>query len=299
MASRMLRAAVGITIVFALAVGGLGVSHGTAMAAPFPQETEPEEIEFSGTVLDFDETAGTLEVEVDDDSPTVYSVTAPEDFDFGELTIGDTVEVEGTLNEGGDVVATKVKIEDGDDDEDEVKVEDDGDGDKIESHFCSEADAVHPVGQGIADRFGASYEEVMAWFCEGGFGFGQIMLALTTVGTSGGSAEDLLARRAGGEGWGKIWQDLNLIGRPEDAGPPEEAGPPEWAGPPDGGGPPEEAGPPEWAGPPDDGGPPDEAGRPEWAGPPDHAGPPDWAGPPDHAGPPEWAGRPEGASPRR
>jgi hypothetical protein len=249
-----------------LAFGAVGLSAGAAMAAPTVQGEEPEEIEFTGVVTAFDESAGTIEVDVetDDEGTLSYSVHAPEDFDFSLLEVGDVVKVEGTVNEDGTINATRINIEEPDDEDGEDGEDDDGeDGEDEENFFCANPDASHPVGQSIAERYGLTYEEVMAWFCEGEFGFGQIMLALQTSGITGDSADDLLARRAGGEGWGQIWQDLDLIGRPEDAGPPE------------------------WAGRPEGAGPPEDRGRPEGAGPPDGSGPPPWAG-----GPPPWAGPP-------
>jgi hypothetical protein len=165
-------------------------------------------------------------------------------------------------------------------------------GDDEGSYFCENRDVEHPVAAGIAETYEVDYETVIAWFCgdeflkgddEGNFGFGEIMLALQTSKTDDDlEAEDLLTRRAEGEGWGEIWQDLGLIGKPDQAGPPEWVGqgPPEWAG----------QGPPPWAGKPESKGPPwwdgeteepeteelessDEAGkqftpgRPPWAGP--------------------------------
>ena len=92
-----------------------------------------------------------------------------------------------------------------------------------------------------------TYNEVMSWFCDDGMGFGQIMLALQPAEITEDPDDDAplyLERRADGEGWGEIWQDLELIGRSGD----ERAGPPEEVGPPEEPGPPEEAGPPEGAG---------------------------------------------------
>jgi len=73
------------------------------------------------------------------------------------------------------------------------------------------------------------------------------MLALMTEENIGTSADETLARRAGGEGRGEIWISMDLIGKPGDANPPgaaegADAGPPFWAG-----GPPrhEDSGPPD------------------------------------------------------
>ncbi len=230
-------------------------------------DDEPEEVEFTGTVVAIDEAAATFQVEVEteDGETVVYTVVVGEDFDFTTIAVGDLVEVEGTFDETGVVQAEKV-VNETEDEEDEDE----------ESFFCVTPDASHPVGQALADKYGVDYAEVMAWFCDGHYGFGQIMHALKLAELFGEDADVYLARREAGEGWGQIWKDLGVIGngKPDHAG-----GPPDHAG-----GPPDHAG-----GPPDHaGGPPDHAG-----GPPDHAGgPPDHAGRPDHAGPPVGRGRP-------
>jgi hypothetical protein len=177
-------------------------------------------------------------------------------------------------------------------------VQENGDG---VSAFCPGGeleDMVHPVATAIADTYEVEVDPeteqteedvVEGWFCEG-FGFGQIMLALQTADMSDeATAEELLGRRDEGEGWGQIWQELELIGRPEDAGPPFEVPPgkdgepgPPFEEPPGKDG---EPGPPEHAGSPHDSVPPGHANGPSndnAKGPPDHAGQP---GPPDDAAP--------------
>jgi hypothetical protein len=34
-------------------------------------------------------------------------------------------------------------------------------------HFCENPDAPHPVVQGLAERYGVEYEEMLGYFCEG------------------------------------------------------------------------------------------------------------------------------------
>jgi hypothetical protein len=193
--------------------------------------------------------------------------------------------------------------------------------------FCDDLAFDHPVASGLADWFPEDYETIIGWFCDG-WGFGQIMLALQTAEMTedeGDSAQDYLDFRAEDQGWGEIWKELGLIGKPEDDGdppmappddggppdgveppddveppmePPDDAGPPmeppDDAGPPDDGGPPDDVEPP--MEPPDDGGPPDDEEPPDDGGPPDDDDPPmeppDDGGPPDDAGPPDGAGRP-------
>ena len=211
------------------------------------QEEDPTEVEFTGTVMSIDLVAGTFTVETEEGD--TFTVVPPEDFDLTTLQEGDEVEVEGTLAEDGTVLAISVKIEVADDEDDQDEVDDEI------NYFCRpETEEQHPVAVAIAETYGVPEEQVMAWFCENGFGFGQIMLALQTSQASGGDANELLARRSAGEGWGQIWISMELIGQESDAHPPgrpEDAGPPEWAGPPEDAGPPEGVGPPEWVGPPD------------------------------------------------
>ena len=107
--------------------------------------------------------------------------------------------------------------------------EEDEDGDKEASRFCDpiSADDPHPRGWGLADAYGVDYAAVMGWFCNGApggkdsYGFGEIMHALQTSEETGEPVEDLLAQRAT-KGWGEIWQDLGLIGKPDE----NENGPP-------------------------------------------------------------------------
>jgi hypothetical protein len=108
---------------------------------------------------------------------------------------------------------------------------DDDGGSRADSAVCS-GEKQHPVIQGIADTYGASYEEVLGYFCDGSFGLGEIMLAYETANATGGSVGDLLGQKGQGNGWGKVWKELGLIGNERDGGPPPWAGrgKPEWAG---------------------------------------------------------------------
>ena len=192
--------------------------------------------------------------------------------------------------------------------------------------FCVDPELIHPVAAKLVARYegiyDVTYDQVMVWFCDDGMGFGQIMLALRTAALTDDDPGTLLERRAAGEGWGEIWQDLGLIGRARTArnwAPGN--GPPPWAGPPEERDPDAEKpgnGPPAWAGPPEERDPDAEKpgnGPPPWAGPPEERdpdaekpgnGPPPWAGPPEERdpdaekpgnGPPPWAGPPEERDP--
>jgi hypothetical protein len=227
---------------------------------PVAAQDAGTEVQITGTVTAIDETAGSFTVEVE--GGETYTVFPAEGFDFSTLAVGDSIEVEGTLNEDGTVAALTIQEGEADPDQEQD--------DPSNGYFCRQSEDEHPFGERLADRFETDYETLQEWFCDG-FGWGQIMLALHTGELTGDDPAALLEARRAGEGWGQIWQRLQLIGRPEHAGPPNDEdgdGRPDHAGPPndeDGDGRPDHAGPPEHAGPPDDRG---GRGRPEGAGPP-------------------------------
>jgi hypothetical protein len=113
-----------------------------------------------------------------------------------------------------------------DDDLDDEKGDEDGDDmDKSDSFYCrADTEKQHPTALRYAVHYAemvgeedisAAYDTIMIWFCEDNFGFGEIKHALKTAEKVGGEADPqtYLDRRTGGEGWGDIWQGLQLIGQ--------------------------------------------------------------------------------------
>jgi hypothetical protein len=75
----------------------------------------------------------------------------------------------------------------------------------------------HPVAQRLAETYGVPYEQIMGWFCQGRYGLGEIMHALQTGDDEDGNTpEQLLHRKTELGGWGQVWQEMGLIGRPDD-----------------------------------------------------------------------------------
>jgi hypothetical protein len=177
---------------------------------PAAAQTVGDEAEFIGTVMAIDEVAGSFTVETEES--VTYAVFPGEGFDFSTLMVGDAVEVKGMFNEDGSVSALSVKVEE----QDEEDSTDDQDG-----HFCSQSEDQHPFGALLAERYETDYATLQAWFCEG-LGWGQIMLALQTGKLTGDDPTLLLEARTGGAGWGEIWKELKLIGRPEQADAPND-----------------------------------------------------------------------------
>ncbi|MGD8905237.1 MAG: DUF5667 domain-containing protein [Anaerolineae bacterium] len=81
--------------------------------------------------------------------------------------------------------------------------------------YCVGADP-HPTAQRLADTYDVTYEEIMGWFCDDGYGLGEIKHALETSVATGDSPEDLLALKNELGGWGEVWQELGLIGSTDD-----------------------------------------------------------------------------------
>ncbi len=99
-------------------------------------------------------------------------------------------------------------------------------GDEPGADFCVGADP-HPVAQALDELYeNVSYEDIMGWFCDGNFGFGEIALALQTSEETGMLAGDILGMRSEVGGWGQVWRELDLTrgNRPDHAGQPEEPG---------------------------------------------------------------------------
>jgi hypothetical protein len=132
--------------------------------------------------------------------------------------------------------------------------------------FCAERDGRrHPVGGRIADIYdGVDYSQVMTWFCDDHFGFGEILLALqaSQLNTVDETPGELLRLKTELGGWGEVWKEIGFTGRPKE-------GRPAWAGPKDADGEGKPNGPPSWAGPKDRLDEEDDLGPPSWAGPKD------------------------------
>lgn len=131
----------------------------------------------------------------------------------------------------------------------------------------------HPVGERLADRYGVPYSDLMKWFCDDHFGFGEILLALQTsrVISTEETPDQLLQLKSELGGWGQVWKSFGYTGRPKADRP--ASGPPAWAGPNDTDEGDSEGGPPPWAGPKDKSGESGKGGPPPWAGPKHKIGP--------------------------
>ncbi len=94
-------------------------------------------------------------------------------------------------------------------DEGEEAEEEDG------AEYCVGADP-HPTAQALAETYGVPYEEVMGWFCEDGYGMGEIEHILQTAEATGKSVAEVMEMKAQLGGWGQVWQELGLIGAADD-----------------------------------------------------------------------------------
>ncbi len=101
--------------------------------------------------------------------------------------------------------------DDVDDEEDVDDTELDDDTEDTFTAACVGADP-HPVGSSLAAQYDVPYETVMTWFCDDGFGFGEIMIALRVGDAVGEEPADLLTQSVEMDGWGHVLQSLGLIG---------------------------------------------------------------------------------------
>jgi|GEM_PF-2487492 len=208
---------------------------------------------------------------------------SPEELLLLKVELGSWGEVWKALN--------LIEPEDGDmAEEEEQEGEDQKDEEETAERCPTDNIEAHPAGMKLSAQFNVEYEAVMTWFCQG-YGFGEIMLALQTSQIYEElTPEELLAMKTETGGWGKVWQELGLIGNgrknqpvendesegeeaehntgPEQKEPPADNGKPDDqpGGPPPGRGKPEDA--------PRDDGPPADKGRPTTipGGPPNNPG---------------------------
>ncbi len=200
---------ISITLLAALLMAVL--TTGSALAS------EGTEIEFVGTVVGINLEDGTLEikVKVEPDIIEIFTVQVGENFNFETIGLGDTLEVKGTLGADGILVCTELKIQERA--RDKVQLQD-GEGD---ASFCVSQDKFHPVAEKISETYGVPYKTILGYLCgENSVGLGQIILALQTAELIGGSFEDFLNGGFENISWGQIWQENDLIGKPDKGVPP-------------------------------------------------------------------------------
>lgn len=89
-----------------------------------------------------------------------------------------------------------------------------------QGNYCTDLTQQHPVGVKLASEYGATYEQVMVWFCQG-YGMGEIMLVLQASQKSGLPADQFFAMKQEQGGWGKVWQEMGWIGKSRKTPPTE------------------------------------------------------------------------------
>ena len=142
----------------------------------------------------------------------------PAEFVLPTLALGDMVMVKGETQADGTLLAADVRsLVKG-----QGKGQGTGAGDPLEAGklnraYCdaNKQGVFHPLSEKLAQRYGVSPEWVTGYYCDGQ-SMGAIMLALKTAQLKGIDPEGLLARRANGDAWGLIWQELGLIGSEKD-----------------------------------------------------------------------------------
>jgi hypothetical protein len=93
--------------------------------------------------------------------------------------------------------------------------EDDEELTEEEAGYCAGI-GTHPVIKRLADTHGVAYGDILGWFCQEHYGLGEIMHALQTSDGGADAAYALLGKKTELGGWGQVWQELGLIGKPDD-----------------------------------------------------------------------------------
>ena len=147
--------------------------------------------------------------------------------------------------------------------------------------------AAHAGAERLEEEFGVPYDEIMAWFCEDSYGYGEVKIALTASLELGIPADELLSMKDELGSWGKVWQELGLKGKLQDVGQQKKGGNEDGAGGP---------GKPETPGKPDQPGNPEKPAQPAAPGNPEAPAQPEEPGNPDSPGQPAQPGEPNKGS---
>lgn len=215
------------------------------MIVPSVFAAEGDELEAIGTVTEVDAVAGTLTLSVEDEegNSSLVTVILPDDFDYGSVAVGDTLEVSGLEAADGSLIAEEITVtveeeEEAEENEtEETETESDENVEEDEVTTEETASNGQPTGQGggppcgtppcgrgqgnagglldnpaaglIEQQFDVPGDEVLESVQNGsgGEGLGQAMMAARLEGwltNLGWNSAQLLSWREGGQGWGHL-----------------------------------------------------------------------------------------------
>ena len=184
-----------------LSVGGTARVIGTLTDATITASQILLSAEYVGKVTAIGLTAGTFTFQAK--TGVIFTVTPPEGFDLASLGTGDVLIVTG-WQETDTLIATSIQL----------LFNGDGEGNKG-GNYCQNLNNIHKVAQSLAERSGLYYEQIMSWFCVDRLGFGEIQNAIKANEKLEGSVSvaEILAMKTELGGWGKVKQELGLIGK--------------------------------------------------------------------------------------
>ena len=150
-----------------------------------------------------------------------YVIAPAGAFNPSGLEDGDIVIIVGVLlNEDTIQASSFFLVEDLDEDEEEDEEEcdeedeeedcaDEDDEDEGEDEDTGVCGNLNPVGETLAAAYEVGDAVILGWRCDG-YGYGEIARALELAKLSGDDADEILARREAGEGWGNILKDYDI-----------------------------------------------------------------------------------------
>lgn len=177
--------------------------------APAEEGEEGEEPEQGDTIT----IIGPVEFVDDEIMVGGYAIAPSGSFNPSSLEEGDLVVVTGVLLNETTVQASSLTLlvsgeeEDCEEGEEDCLPEEEDDDDGEEGEGCDRED--HPVTERLVEEYSLDVSVITGWRCDG-FGYGEITRAIRLAELSGDAADDILARRTAGEGWGKILKDYDV-----------------------------------------------------------------------------------------
>ena len=167
---------------------------------------QSEKINLKGLITTVNEADQTITVRTEGEVEFTIHFSSDYAFNFTNEEVNTSVRVKGGLQEDGTILAVWVKLGDENGNKDI----------KEESVYCSgKKEKSHPAALFLSQTYDKDVAEIMEYFC-GGFGFGQISLALQTEKVADVNYKTVLENRAVGKGWGEIWKEFGLKGNSKD-----------------------------------------------------------------------------------
>ncbi len=199
----------------------------TATATATATDDFPVWMEVTGTIQSITQQSNSVYILLLDDGTSLL-VNPATDLGGSTLTVGQTVDIMASMDEEDDTLVAKTVSVTLDATAEPTEAATAAPTEEATAEATAEPTAAatqegtaeatcggnggqQPVAARLADSFGVSYDEIMAWHCQG-YGFGEIARAYLLAKNSkdGLTVDQIMADRKGGKGWGQIVKDAGV-----------------------------------------------------------------------------------------